>query len=123
MGGTTTEKPRTGIEELIALAAAYNPDVDRELLTRAHEFAVAAHHDQKRLTGEDYMVHPLAVAKLLTELEMDDASLTAALLHDVVEDTGHELDEVREQFGSEVALLVDGVTKLRRIQFFATLSR
>ncbi len=117
MSGTTTEKPRTGIEELIERAASYNADVDRDLLTRAYEFAAEAHRGQKRLTGEEYMVHPLAVAKLLTELEMDDTTLAGALLHDVVEDTGITLEEVRRQFGPEVALLVDGVTKLRRIQF------
>jgi GTP pyrophosphokinase len=117
MSGTTTEKPKTGIEELIDLTAAYNPDVDRELLTRAYEFAAAAHRGQKRLTGEDYMVHPLAVARLLTELEMDDTTLAGALLHDVVEDTGIQLEEVQQKFGPEIALLVDGVTKLRRIQF------
>jgi len=117
MGGTTTEKPKTGIEELLDLTAAYNPEVNRELLTGAYEFASAAHQGQTRLTGEDYMVHPLAVARLLTELEMDDASLAAALLHDVVEDTGRELADVRRRFGEEIALLVDGATKLRRIQF------
>ena len=117
MTGRTTEKPVTELGELLELAAAYNPDVDRELLRRAYELAAAAHHGQKRLTGEDYILHPLAVAKLLTELEMDDASLATALLHDVVEDTGHDIEEVRAQFGSEIALLVDGVTKLRRIHF------
>ena len=117
MTGRTAEKPATELDELLELAAAYNPDVDRELLRRAYELAAAAHHGQKRLTGEDYILHPLAVAKLLTELEMDDASLATALLHDVVEDTGHGIEEVRAQFGSEIALLVDGVTKLRRIHF------
>ena len=117
MRGKTAEKPATGIEELIELAAAYNPEVDRELLGRAYGFAAEAHAGQKRLTGEDYMAHPLEVAKVLAELEMDNASLAAALLHDVVEDTGHELSEVRERFGDEIAVLVDGVTKLRRIQF------
>jgi len=117
MAGRVVGKPAAGLEELIELAAAYNPEVDRELLARAYEFAAAAHRGQKRLTGEDYLLHPLAVAKLLTELEMDDASLTAGLLHDVVEDTGHDVGEVRERFGSEIALLVEGVTKLRRIHF------
>ena len=117
MAGRATEKSTTDIGELLELAARYNPEVDRELLRRAYEFAVAAHDGQKRLTGETYFVHPLEVAKLLTELEMDEATLAAALLHDVVEDTGRELKEVEAEFGQEIALLVDGVTKLRRIQF------
>ncbi|MFB3880195.1 MAG: bifunctional (p)ppGpp synthetase/guanosine-3',5'-bis(diphosphate) 3'-pyrophosphohydrolase [Armatimonadota bacterium] len=123
MAGTTTEKPKAGIEELLERAASYNPEVNRDLLVAAYEFASGAHRGQKRLTGEDYVTHPLEVAKLLTELEMDDASLAAALLHDVVEDTGRQLAEVRTRFGEEIALLVDGVTKLRRIQFDTGRSR
>jgi GTP pyrophosphokinase len=117
MSRETAQKPATEIEELLELVAAYNPDVDRDLLPRAYEFAAAAHAEQKRLTGDPYVVHPLAVAKLLTELEMDDATLAAALLHDVVEDTEHDLPEIRAKFSDEIALLVDGVTKLRRIHF------
>jgi GTP pyrophosphokinase len=96
---------------------AYQPQADWDLLERAHRFALQAHAGQKRLTGDEYITHPLAVSLLLAELEMDEAALAAALLHDVVEDTGRELAEVESQFGSEVASLVDGVTKLRRIQF------
>ena len=117
MAGGATEKPATDIGELLELAARYNPEVDRELLRRAYAVAAEAHEGQKRLTGEAYLVHPFEVAKLLTELEMDDATLAAALLHDVVEDTGRELEEVQAEFGPEIAGLVDGVTKLRRIQF------
>jgi len=117
MSGATAEKPVAELEELLGRAAAYNSESDRELLTRAYELSLHAHESQRRLTGEPYIVHPLAVAKLLTELEMDDATLAAALLHDVVEDTRHDLEEIRDQFGDEIALLVDGVTKLRRIQF------
>ena len=117
MAGRSTERSATDIGDLLELAARYNPEVDRALLRRAYEFAMEAHDDQKRLTGEAYVVHPLEVAKLLTELEMDDATLAAALLHDVVEDTGRELKDVQAAFGQEIAGLVDGVTKLRRIQF------
>lgn len=123
MSGRTREKAgrpggrQAGIEGLLERAAAYNPEVDRELLRRAYEFAEEAHRGQKRLTGDDYMTHPLGVATVLAELEMDEGTLAGALLHDVVEDTGHELSEVREEFGEEIAGLVDGVTKLRRIQF------
>ncbi|MBN1459640.1 MAG: bifunctional (p)ppGpp synthetase/guanosine-3',5'-bis(diphosphate) 3'-pyrophosphohydrolase [Armatimonadetes bacterium] len=117
MSSETAQKPATEIEELLDLVAAYNPDVDRDLLIRAYDFATAAHAGQQRLTGDPYIVHPLAVARLLTELEMDDATLAAALLHDVVEDTEHDVAEIRARFSNEIALLVDGVTKLRRIQF------
>ncbi len=117
MSGSTTDKRPAALEELLEAAYQYNRETDRDLLGRAYELAASAHDGQKRLTGDDYIVHPVAVAKLLTELEMDDATLAAALLHDVVEDTGHELQEIRREFGDEIALLVDGVTKLRRIQF------
>ncbi len=117
MSGRTREKAETGIEGLLERTAGYNPEVDRGLLRRAYEFAEEAHRGQKRLTGDEYMTHPLGVAAVLAELEMDDATLAAALLHDVVEDTGHELGEVEARFGEEIAGLVDGVTKLRRIQF------
>jgi guanosine-3',5'-bis(diphosphate) 3'-pyrophosphohydrolase len=117
MAGRVTKKRTTDIEELIAAAASYNPEVDRELLCRAYECAAKAHRGHKRLTGDDFITHPLAIAELLTELRMDDATLAAALLHDVVEDTGRELEDVRKEFGAEIASLVDGVTKLRRIQF------
>ncbi len=117
MSGRTREKAETGIEGLLERAAEYNPEVDRGLLRRAYEFAEEAHRGQKRLTGDEYMTHPLGVAAVLAELEMDDATLAAALLHDVVEDTGHELAEVRSEFGEEIGLLVDGVTKLRKIHF------
>ena len=111
------EKPTLGLQALIDRVASYNPEVDRDLLTRAYEFSADAHRGQKRLTGEGFVSHPLAVASLLAELEMDQATIAAGLLHDVVEDTGHGLDEVSAAFGGEIASLVDGVTKLRRIQF------
>ncbi len=113
----TGQESVADLEALLERAARYNPEVDRQLLRRAYQFAAEAHRGQKRLTGDDYMSHPLEVAGLLCELEMDEATLAAALLHDVVEDTGHELEEVQQEFGEEIASLVDGVTKLRRIQF------
>jgi GTP pyrophosphokinase len=117
MAGRTTDRTPAALEELLEATSQYDPEADQDRLRRAYEFAALAHEGQKRLTGDDYVVHPLAVAKLLTELEMDDATLAAALLHDVVEDTGRDLDEIRREFGDEIAVLVDGVTKLRRIQF------
>jgi GTP pyrophosphokinase len=97
--------------------AEYNPDVDRELLERAFVFASERHEGQQRRSGEDFILHPLGVARILAELGRDDATLAAALAHDVVEDTDATIEEVRAEFGEEVANLVEGVTKLTRIQF------
>lgn len=88
-------------------------------MRKAYSFADMAHAGQTRISGEAYIVHPLEVAIILAELELDTATLVAALLHDVVEDTGTTLDDIRRQFGDEVALLVDGVTKLGRLQFMS----
>ena len=91
----------------------YNP----ELIEKAYSLAAAAHGEQKRRSGEPYIIHPLAVAKILVELGMDNESIAAALLHDVVEDTGVPLSDIEKQFGHEIALLVNGVTKLGRIPY------
>jgi GTP diphosphokinase / guanosine-3',5'-bis(diphosphate) 3'-diphosphatase len=123
MAGTTEQKSAAEIDALLERVAAYHPDFDRDLLVRAYEFAAEAHAGQKRLTGDDYITHPLSVAQLLTELEMDDATLAAALLHDIVEDTEHNLEVIGKQFGREIAFLVSGVTKLRQIQFDSTRGR
>ena len=104
-------------EELLAEVAAYNPDVDRDLLERAFTFASERHEGQQRRSGEDFILHPLGVARILADLGRDDATLAAALVHDVVEDTQATVEEVRTEFGEEVATLVEGVTKLTRIQF------
>ena len=90
---------------------------DMKLLDQAYELAAKAHDGQMRRSGEPYICHPLSVADILIDLGMDSESLAAALMHDVVEDTGVTLDEVRAKFGPEVALLVDGVTKLTKLQF------
>jgi GTP diphosphokinase / guanosine-3',5'-bis(diphosphate) 3'-diphosphatase len=104
-------------EELVAEVAVYNPDVDRDLLERAFRFASERHEGQQRRSGEDFILHPLGVARILAELGRDDTTLAAALVHDVVEDTHATVEEVRAEFGEEVANLVEGVTKLTRIQF------
>src|SRR5919108_678757 len=107
-------------EELLAEVAEYNPDVDRDLLERAFVFASARHQGQQRRSGEDFILHPLGVAQILADLGpagRDDATLAAALVHDVVEDTHASVEEVRAEFGDEIANLVEGVTKLTRIQF------
>jgi GTP diphosphokinase / guanosine-3',5'-bis(diphosphate) 3'-diphosphatase len=105
------------VEQLIADVEAYKPDVDRALLEHAFAFAARAHEGQQRRSGEPFIEHPFAVAKVLAELHLDEETLAAALLHDVVEDTGVEGDQLRAEFGDEIARLVDGVTKLTRIQF------
>jgi guanosine-3',5'-bis(diphosphate) 3'-pyrophosphohydrolase len=106
------------VDELIAEVESYKPDVDRELLLRAFRFAARAHEGQQRRSGEDFVIHPIGAAKILADLhELDEATLAAALLHDVVEDTGSAIEDVDAEFGDEVARLVEGVTKLTRIQF------
>src|SRR6187551_3247429 len=105
------------VEELIAEVEAYNPDVDKELLRRAFEFAERAHTGQTRRSGEEFIHHPLGVARICAELHLDEQTIAAALLHDVVEDTGADLEEVRSEFGPDIAQLVEGVTKLTRITF------
>src|SRR5262245_52446054 len=105
------------LDELIADVEAYKPDADRDLLQRAFQYAVTAHEGQLRRSGEDFIAHPWGVAKICAELHLDEPTLAAALLHDVVEDTGIELEDLRAEFGDEVAQLVEGVTKLTRISF------
>jgi GTP pyrophosphokinase len=105
------------VEELLAEVAAYNPDVDQDLIRHAFEFAAKAHDGQQRHSGEEFINHPFGVAKICAELHLDEQTVSAALLHDVVEDTGVSITELREEFGEEIARLVEGVTKLTRIQF------
>ena len=111
------ERHQDLIDELIAEVAEYNPDVDRELLARAFRFAAKAHEGQQRRSGEEFIHHPYSVARICAELQLDDETIAAALLHDVVEDTDVTLDEVNAEFGEEVGQLVDGVTKLTRVHF------
>jgi GTP pyrophosphokinase len=111
------ERHQDLIDELIAEVAEYNPGVDRELLARAFRFAAKAHQGQQRRSGEEFIHHPYSVARICSELQLDDETIAAALLHDVVEDTEVTLDEVTAEFGEEIAQLVDGVTKLTRVHF------
>src|SRR5436309_15888804 len=111
------ERHQELVDELIEAVEAYKPEVDRELLARAFSFAAKAHEGQQRRSGEEFINHPFGVAKILTELHLDEQTIAAALLHDVVEDTEADLQAVKDEFGDEIAQLVDGVTKLTRIQF------
>jgi GTP pyrophosphokinase len=105
------------ITDLVRKVQQYDPALDAEWLDRVYDVANRAHEGQRRASGESYIAHPLAVADILADLEMDRATIAAALLHDVVEDTVITNDEVAEQFGAEIAALVDGVTKLTRIPY------
>jgi GTP pyrophosphokinase len=105
------------VEELIAEVEAYNPDVDKELLRRAFDYAESAHAGQTRRSGEEFIHHPLGVARICAELHLDEQTIAAALLHDVIEDTDADVEELRSEFGADVAQLVEGVTKLTRISF------
>ncbi len=110
---------RPVLEPLLAIHRGAHPKVDARLLQRGYDLAEQRHRGQLRKSGDPYITHPLAVATILAELGMDTTTLVAALLHDTVEDTGRSLDEIRDQFGPEVAHLVDGVTKLDRVKFGA----
>jgi guanosine-3',5'-bis(diphosphate) 3'-pyrophosphohydrolase len=105
------------VSELIARVESYNPGVDKELIRRAFDFAELHHRGQSRRSGEEFVNHPWAVAQICAELHLDEQTIAAALLHDVVEDTDVELDELRADFGAEITILVEGVTKLTRTSF------
>src|ERR687889_173061 len=104
------------LEPLASVHRALHPKADLGLLQRAYDVAEAKHAGQKRKSGDPYITHPLAVASILAELGMDTTTLVAALLHDTVEDTDYSLDRLRKDFGEEVAHLVDGVTKLDKVE-------
>ncbi len=112
-----TETVDAAVDRVIEQYLAHHPSGDAERLRQAFEVARRRHEGQMRKTGDPYITHPVAVAEILAEYGLDAESLIAALLHDVVEDTDMTLDDVSEQFGGEVAALIDGVTKLDRIRF------
>ncbi len=105
------------IAELVEKVRLYDPSLDGSWLTRVYEMADQAHGSQRRASGESYIEHPLAVAGILADLEMDGQTIAAAILHDVVEDTSITSEQVAAKFGDEIASLVDGVTKLTRIPY------
>ncbi len=106
-----------GIDQLLAKAGQYLKPNDLDRIRKAYEFADQAHAGQVRKSGEPYILHPLAVAEILVDMQLDATTLEAALLHDVVEDTTVTLEDVRETFGFTCAMLVDSLTKLEKIQF------
>ena len=103
-------------EDLIKKVRSYNRFFDPETLTKAYNFALSAHKYQRRDAGDPYISHPIAVADILTELKLDSATITTGLLHDTIEDTKATYESVKNEFGSEVADLVDGVTKISAIE-------
>ncbi len=114
--GASTRR-NSGVKRLLETLETYLPPEQIEPVARAYEFGAVAHDGQKRLSGEPYISHPVAVAQILANMQMDSQAITAAILHDVVEDTDTALSQLEEQFGAEVAVLVDGVSKLDQIQF------
>lgn len=108
---------KKNFEQVLRKLREYSPKSDTVLLQRAFEFGQEAHKDQLRKSGEPYFIHCLEVARILTDLRMDSTTIAGGLLHDVVEDTGINIEEVKEKFGREVALLVDGVTKISELKF------
>ena len=102
--------------ELVDVIKSYEPNVDEEALDRAYVFAMKAHGQQKRESGDPYFLHPLEVAGILTDYKLDTATIVTALLHDTIEDTIATQEEIDKIFGKEVGRLVDGVTKLTRIE-------
>ena len=101
--------------ELVDRVRRYNPDADEDMLNRAYVYAMKAHGAQKRASGDPYLSHPLEVAAILTDLKLDDATIIAAVLHDTIEDTDATREEIDQLFGHEIAVLVDGLTKLKKL--------
>ena len=132
MLGTTTElilddgriepmkeylSPEELYQDLISCVKKYHPSDDITLIEKAYKVASEAHKDQYRRSGEPYIIHPLCVSLILAELQLDKESIVAGLLHDVVEDTALTIEDLEREFGSDVALIVDGVTKLEKLQY------
>ncbi|WP_342363386.1 bifunctional (p)ppGpp synthetase/guanosine-3',5'-bis(diphosphate) 3'-pyrophosphohydrolase [Terrarubrum flagellatum] len=106
--------------ELVERVKSYNPDADEELLNRAYVYAMKAHGAQKRASGDPYFAHPLEVAAILTDLKLDDATIVAAVLHDTIEDTAATREEIEKLFGHKIAALVEGLTKIKKLDFVST---
>jgi (p)ppGpp synthase/HD superfamily hydrolase len=102
--------------ELINKIKSYNKFLNSETLNKAYNFALDAHQNQKRDEGVPYIIHPVAVANILSDLKLDSATITTGLLHDTIEDTNVTFETVKKEFGEEVANLVDGVTKISALE-------
>ena len=113
------QDPELLYQSLIKRIREYHPSADISMIEKAYRIAKQAHEGQKRKSGEPYIIHPLWVGIILAQLEMDKETIVAGILHDVVEDTVMTDEEIRQEFGDEVALLVDGVTKLGQLSYSA----
>src|SRR5512141_717805 len=102
------------LNDILEKVDAYHPDADLDLVKKAYVYSAKVHQGQVRKSGEPYLIHPLEVAGLLAQLRLDEASIVAGLLHDTVEDTLATVEEIKELFGEEISLIVDGVTKLSK---------
>src|SRR5882724_9595913 len=101
--------------DLVERVRAYNPNTNEDLLNRAYVYAMRAHGEQTRASGDPYFSHPLEVAAILTDLKLDDATIVAALLHDTIEDTSATRAEIDQMFGADIGALVEGLTKLKKL--------
>ena len=108
------KKETVTIEKIIEKMKKNNPNVNEDLIKKAYKYAEQNHKDQNRVSGEKYICHPMEVAYILADLELDDSTIAAALLHDIVEDTPITHQNIVEEFGEEIAEMVEGVTKLRK---------
>src|SRR3954463_4000338 len=114
----TVNAPQTlRLNDILDAVTSYHPKADVDLIKKAYVYCAKVHAGQVRKTGEPYLIHPLAVAGILAQLRLDEASVVAGLLHDTVEDTLATLEEVEELFGKDIAGIVDGVTKLGQVKF------
>ena len=107
----------TVTENLLSKIEEYNPNADMEKIIKAYNFAESAHKGQFRNSGEEFFIHPYNAAIILAELNMDDTTIIAGLLHDVIEDTSITYEDIVEEFSEEVANLVEGVTKLKNLRY------
>jgi guanosine-3',5'-bis(diphosphate) 3'-pyrophosphohydrolase len=113
-----TDEKEITIYDVINTLKKNRKKVNSKLVLKAYTFAKIKHADQKRLSGESYIIHPLSVANILSEINLDEETICAAILHDVVEDTDVSKEEIANEFGEEIANMVDGVTKLRKTSIY-----
>ena len=107
----------TRFRDLLRKIRLYRPNDDLSLVKKAYEFSLHHHQGQKRASGEPYLVHPLEVASVLADMRLDTTAIAAGLLHDSIEDTDVTVDDIRNEFGEQVAHIVEGVTKISKIEF------